>query len=122
MKKITLKESELKNLIRKSIENNLNINEQSENLDQLPLDEFDFELDDSDVIDINNYKGPTRRFRGSIYIDGLIPETEDREYDRKLALKLIDYYRQKLPTKESYVGGVGFKQKSLIEPFDNMDF
>jgi hypothetical protein len=23
---------------------------------------------------------------------------------------------------ETYVGGVGFKQRSLIDPYDNMDF
>ena len=27
--------------------------------------------------------GPMRRFRGSIYVDGMIPETDDVEYDRK---------------------------------------
>lgn len=26
------------------------------------------------------------------------------------------------PTREYYIGGAGFKQRSLIEPYDNMDF
>jgi hypothetical protein len=67
-------------------------------------------------------KNPKRRFRGSIYIDGIVPETDDKEYDRKLAIKIIENFADKLPTKEYYIGGVGFKQRSFIEPYDNMDF
>jgi len=89
---------------------------------EYPVDEFDFELDDSDVNDIMSKKGPMRRFRGSIYVDGLIPETDNKDYDRKLAVKVLENYAKKLPTAESYVGGVGFKQRSLLDPYDNMDF
>jgi len=87
-----------------------------------PVEDPMFDLDDSDVADIMSTDGPMRRFRGSIYIDGMIPDTDDTEYDRKLAMKVLENYAKKLPTGESYVGGVGFKQKSLIEPYDNMDF
>ena len=87
-----------------------------------PVEDPMFDLDDSDVADIMSTDGPMRRFRGSIYIDGMIPETDDVEYDRKLAMKVLENYAKKLPTGESYVGGVGFKQRSLIEPYDNMDF
>ena len=87
-----------------------------------PVEDPMFDLDDSDVADIMSADGPMRRFRGSIYIDGMIPETDDVEYDRKLAMKVLENYAKKLPTGESYVGGVGFKQRSLIEPYDNMDF
>lgn len=87
-----------------------------------PVEDPMFDLDDSDVADIMSADGPMRRFRGSIYIDEMIPETDDVEYDRKLAMKVLENYAKKLPTGESYVGGVGFKQKSLIEPYDNMDF
>jgi hypothetical protein len=87
-----------------------------------PVEDPMFDLDDSDVADIMSTDGPMRRFRGSIYIDGMIPDTDDVEYDRKLAMKVLENYAKKLPTGESYVGGVGFKQRSLIEPYDNMDF
>lgn len=87
-----------------------------------PVEDVMFDLDDSDVADIMSTDGPMRRFRGSIYIDGMIPETDDVEYDRKLAMKVLENYAKKLPTAESYIGGVGFKQRSLIEPYDNMDF
>jgi hypothetical protein len=87
-----------------------------------PVEDPMFDLDDSDIADIMSADGPMRRFRGSIYIDEMIPETDDVEYDRKLAMKVLENYAKKLPTGESYVGGVGFKQKSLIEPYDNMDF
>jgi len=87
-----------------------------------PVEDPMFDLDDSDVADIMSADGPMRRFRGSIYIDGMIPDTDDTEYDRKLAMKVLENYAKKLPTGEFYVGGVGFKQRSLTEPYDNMDF
>ena len=87
-----------------------------------PVEDSMFDLDDSDVAEIMSADGPMRRFRGSIYIDEMIPETDDVEYDRKLAMKVLENYAKKLPTGESYVGGVGFKQRSMIEPYDNMDF
>ncbi len=100
--------------------------EQEEDMDEqpgkYPVEDAMFDLDDSDVADIMSADGPMKRFRGSIYIDGVIPETDDVEYDRKLAMKVLENYAKKLPTGESYVGGVGFKQRSLIEPYDNMDF
>ena len=87
-----------------------------------PVEDPMFDLDDSDVADIMSSDGPMRRFRGSIYVDGMIPDTDDTEYDRKLAMKVLENYAKKLPTGEFYVGGVGFKQRSLTEPYDNMDF
>ncbi len=87
-----------------------------------PVDDVMFDLDDSDVADIMSTDGRTRRFRGSIYIDEIIPETDDVEYDRKLAIKVLENYAKKLPTREYYIGGAGFKQRSLIEPYDSMDF
>ena len=87
-----------------------------------PVDDIMFDLDDSDVSDIMSTDGRTRRFRGSIYIDEIIPETDDVEYDRKLAIKVLENYAKKLPTREYYIGGAGFKQRSIIEPYDNMDF
>jgi len=87
-----------------------------------PVEDVMFDLDDYEVADIMSTDGRTRRFRGSIYIDEFIPETDDVEYDRKLAIKVLENYAKKLPTREYYIGGVGFKQRSLIEPYDNMDF
>lgn len=91
-------------------------------VERYPVDDFEFELDDSEVSDITNQKGRMRRFRGSIYVDELVPETDDKEYDRKLAMKILENYASKLPTREYYIGGLGFKQSSMLEPYDNMDF
>jgi hypothetical protein len=85
-----------------------------------PLDDPYFELSDSDMVDIDTYNGPKRRFRGSIYVDYMVPETEDIEYDRKLAKEVMDYLRKKMEV-ESYVGGVGFRVGKGLNPFD-MDF
>ena len=93
-----------------------------ESSSKLPVDDVNFMLDDSDVNEIFESEGNKRRFRGSIYVDGIVPETDDKEYDRKLAIKVLENYADKLPTKEFYIGGVGFKQRSLTEPYDNMDF
>lgn len=98
------------------------LEDETEMEQQYPVDDAMFDLDDSDVNEIMSQKGPMRRFRGSIYVDGLVPETDDKEYDRKLAIKVLENYSKKLPTRESYIGGVGFKQKSLLDPYDNMDF
>jgi multidrug efflux pump subunit AcrB len=72
------------------------------------------------MVDIDTYNGPKRRFRGSIYVDYMVPETEDIEYDRKLAKEVMDYLRKKMEV-ESYVGGVGFRVGKGLNPFD-MDF
>ncbi len=95
---------------------------EEEMVNKYPVKDFDFELSDSDMMDIYDHKGPTRRFRGSIYIDDLVPDTDDREYDREVAKKMMEFYRKQIKNQESYVGGVGFKQRSLMEPYDNMDF
>lgn len=125
-KKITLSESELAKIIQKAVIKKLNEQkfsvEQKNNESVQNKIKNDFELDDSDIDEIYDNKGPNRRFRGSIYIDGIVPETDDKEYDRKLALKILENFASKLPTKEYYIGGVGFKQRSLTEPYDNMDF
>ena len=65
---------------------------------------------------------PSHDLRGSIYYDGVVPETDDVEYDRAVAKKILDYERKKLNNMETYVGGAGFKTGSLIDPYDNMDF
>lgn len=83
-----------------------------------PVNDDEFELDDYDLDEIFSYKGPKRVFRGSIYMDGIVPETNDKEYDRKLALKMVDYGSKSVPF-DSYVGGVGFKNRgNIIEPYD----
>jgi len=96
--------------------------EDEERMEKYPVDDFDFELDKSDIMDIYSFKGPVRRFRGSIYVDGIVPQTDDTEYDRELAKKIMEFYRREMSNQESYVGGVGFKQRSLLDPYDNMDF
>ena len=141
-KAITLSESDLAKIIQKAVEKKLQEMKSESSLYEAPEDDlYDdedeedddpntvatfpvddpyFELSDSDMVDIDTYNGPKRRFRGSIYIDAMVPETDDVEYDRKVAKEMLDYYRKKLKV-ESYVGGVGFRTANRLDPFD-MDF
>ena len=77
----------------------------------------DGEFDESDIDDIFSYEGDIRQFRGSIYIDGVIPETEDKEFDRKAAMKVMEFFAKKTDANQ-YVGGVGFKRRDITNPFD----
>lgn len=142
-KAITLSESDLAKIIQNAVEKKLQEMKSESSLYEAPEEDYDlyddeeedddpntvatfpvddpyFELSDSDMLDIDTYNGPKRRFRGSIYIDAMVPETEDVEYDRKVAKEMLDFYRKKLKV-ESYVGGVGFRTANRLDPFD-MDF
>jgi hypothetical protein len=141
-KAITLSESDLAKIIQKAVEKKLQETKSNSSLQEAPEDDtyYDedeedddpntvatfpvddpyFELSDSDMVDIDTYTGPKRRFRGSIYIDAMVPESDDIDYDRKVAKEILDYYRKKLKV-ESYVGGVGFRTANRLDPFD-MDF
>jgi len=81
----------------------------------------DGEFSESDIDDINDYGGSKRSFRGSIYLDGMVPETDDKEFDRKVAIKIMEFFASGLNINR-YVGGVGFKQRSITDPFDNENF
>jgi hypothetical protein len=81
----------------------------------------DGEYSESDIDEINNYGGSKRSFRGSIYLDGMVPETDDKEFDRKVAIKIMEFFASGLNINR-YVGGVGFKQRSITDPFDNENF
>ena len=84
--------------------------------------ESDEDLDDSDMEEIYSEGKPYRRGRGSIYVEVFVPETDDKEFDRKVALKMMEYYSKQVKD-ENYVGGVGFKnQGDITKPYDNMDF
>jgi hypothetical protein len=145
-KKIYLSESELVSVIKKmaiisktkenSIKEQTNDDdnefEDSEDDDYNPRQELidklkskiesEEEFDESDIEEIYSDGKPFRSGRGSIYIDVFVPETDDKEFDRKVALKMLDYY-SKIIKDENYVGGVGFKNRgNLIQPYDNMDF
>jgi hypothetical protein len=79
-------------------------------------------FDESDVRDIYDDGKPFRSGRGSIYVDIMVPETDDRDFDREVAKKMMEYYSKQVKD-ENYVGGVGFKNRgNLIQPYDNMDF
>ena len=78
----------------------------------------DGDFDESDIDDIFSYEGDIRQFRGSIYIDGVVPETEDKEFDRKAAMKVMEFFAKKTDSNQ-YVGGVGFKRRDITNPFDN---
>jgi hypothetical protein len=77
----------------------------------------DGEFDESDIDDIFSYEGDVRQFRGSIYIDGVVPETEDKEFDRKAAMKVMEFFAKKTDANQ-YVGGVGFKRRDITKPYD----
>jgi hypothetical protein len=81
----------------------------------------DGEFSESDIDDIDDYSGSKRSFRGSIYLDGMVPETDDKEFDRKVAIKIMEFFASGLNINR-YVGGVGFKQRSMTNPFDNENF
>jgi hypothetical protein len=81
----------------------------------------DGEFSESDIDDIFDYGGSKRSFRGSIYLDGTVPETDDKEFDRKVAMKIMEFFASGLNINK-YVGGVGFKQRSMTNPFDNENF
>ena len=114
MKKLKLNEDELASLIEKIVEQRLS----QISVGKFDVDNIDFELSDSDMTDLDYYKGPSRKFRASIYIDGLVPMTDDVEYDRKLAKAIVDFYRKEMSNAESYIGGLGFKTKDITKPFD----
>ena len=63
--------------------------------------------------------GPQRevRFRGSIYADIFVPETQDLENDRKVAKDTLEEYAREIPN--AYVGGVAlYDPHNLFNPFD----
>lgn len=79
----------------------------------------DEDFDDSMETEIEYYKGPMRNFRASIYVDGSVPETNNKELDRKVAKKMVEYLAKRLKY-ENYVGGVGFRNRgNLSNPYDN---
>jgi hypothetical protein len=83
-----------------------------------PINDGD-DFDDSMETEIEFYRGPMRPFRASIYIDGSVPETNNKELDRKVAKKMVEFLAKRLKY-ENYVGGVGFKQRgNLSQPYDS---
>lgn len=128
MKKVKLNEDELSSLIEKIVEQRLSQISEAPledmedddpfSVGKFDVDNIDFELSDSDMTDLDYYKGPMRKFRASIYLDGMVPMTDDVEYDRKLAKAIVDYYRKEMSNAESYIGGIGFKTKDITKPFD----
>lgn len=142
-KKIFLSESELINVIKKMV-NSKSIKEQIDDSEDFIDNDFDDEdnydprkdlintlktkiesgedFDESDIRDIYDDGKPFRSGRGSIYVDIMVPETDDKEFDREVAKKMMEFYSKKVKD-ENYVGGVGFKNRgNLIQPYDNMDF
>ena len=70
-----------------------------------PENEFGgIDLEDSDIDELFDYKdGPRRRFTGLIYYDALIPMTDDEEYDKKIALGILENERKKMMNGETYI-------------------
>ena len=58
-----------------------------------------------------------RKFRGSIYIDVWVPETDNLETDREVAESKILEYANQIPN--SYIGGVAlYHTKGIMNPLD----
>ena len=147
MKKIKLTESELIQLIKKLTPNNLiegiddmedlnfsdydysddyddmdDEDEEEDSLEKYKREfkekiEADEDFDESDVDEVFSFQGPTRKFRASIYVDGLVPDTDDKEFDRQVAQKVMEFYAKQLGI-QNYVGGTGFKTGDVFNPYD----
>ena len=62
------------------------------------------ELDENDVDELFSYNdGTRRRFTGLIYYDALIPMTDDKEYDKKVAKGILEFERKRLTNGETYL-------------------
>lgn len=71
-----------------------------------------------DLIDrMENEGKPLRRGRGSIYVDILVPETDDKEFDRKVALKVLEHYADRMKV-DCHIGGFGFRKDDVGDPYD----
>jgi hypothetical protein len=57
-----------------------------------------------------------RKFRGSLYVDIYVPETEDIERDRLKAKSILEGFSFKIPN--SYVGDIAEKHSRLDMPLD----
>jgi hypothetical protein len=80
--------------------------------------ESDEDFDESDISDIYEDGSPFRSGRGSIYVDIMVPETDDKVFDRKVGEKMLEFYSKQIKD-ENYVGGLGFKNRgNLIQPYD----
>jgi|688.fasta_scaffold04568_19 hypothetical protein len=77
----------------------------------------DGEFDEIVIDEIESDGKPHRRARGSIYIDLFVPETEDKEFDRKVAMKMMEFYSKQI-NSNNYIGGVAFKTGDITNPFD----
>ena len=123
-KKIKLTESELiaelkKFLLEQSDEEEFDdYNPRQELINNLKqIIDSDGEFDEIIIDDIESDGKPHRRARGSIYVDLFVPETEDKEFDRKVAMKMMEYFASQI-NENKYIGGVAFKTGDLTNPFD----
>tara|TARA_Y100000593_G_C4232808_1_gene297898 strand:+ start:80 stop:277 length:198 start_codon:yes stop_codon:yes gene_type:complete len=58
-----------------------------------------------------------RRFRASIYVDIIVPESDDLEKDRAKAEWIVGAISKDIRC-ENYVGGVAHKTNNLLKPLD----
>jgi len=74
------------------------------------------ELEEHDIDELFDYTdGTRRRFTGIIYYDALIPMTNDKEYDKKIAMGVLEFERKKLMNAETYLSdseSVFFRDKT----------
>ena len=64
----------------------------------------EIELEDSDIDELFSFnEGTRRRFTGLIYYDALIPMTDDIEYDKKIAMGILENERKKMMNGETYL-------------------
>jgi hypothetical protein len=128
-KKIKLTESELITELKKFLleqsdndefndEEIDNYNPRQELINKLKqLIDSNDEFDEAVIDDIDSDGKPHRRARGSIYVDLFVPETDDKEFDRNVAMKMMEYFASQIK-ENNYVGGVAFKTGDLTNPFD----
>ena len=106
-KKIKITEEDLKNIILKVI-----------NEDYYEEEEVQ-DWDTDNIID-TAISGDRRRFRVAIYYEGIVPETDDVEHDRKVAEWLVDQERDKLTNaSNTWTDKIEFvrEPRNLIDPF-----
>lgn len=64
----------------------------------------EIELDENDIDELTSFsEGTRRRFIGVIYYDALIPMTDDIEYDKKIALGILENERKKMDNAETFL-------------------
>jgi hypothetical protein len=93
------------------------------------LDELIKQAQDFDDREMKTHPVRERRFRGSIYVDIFVEESDDKENDRERVLNQLEYivsHIDHIPELDdngtrigqAYVGGAGMHTGDITSPFD----